>query len=700
MLLNYSKTMKSNLVVTAGAAWMGEINNDINPPNGANFPGVENGVIFPFISFDGQNTITNWGPNNGETVVINRKLGITLENNWAWTTGRHIFNIGGEYRRSYQDLNSCGNCAGIFNFSQRSTSTPDAKDANFGADGSSFASFLLGQVDNGFRILIGEVKLRNRDFSSYIQDDFKFNKRLTLNFGLRWDIMIPFTEDHDQIVYLDPSHSISDPGAGNIPGAAEKFGDCSGCAGIHRAAIHWGHVGPRFGLSYMLDDKTLIQGGAYVAFLDGGAFEYGDNKVGVSYQSLLAGEFIRNSTGTNVPGYGNWDSNAMPNPQPTPFSPSIGNAGQIHMLAPENDGQAPYNEAWNINVQRQLPWNMFLTVAYVGSRDIHLPSQLNAPNQPNPSVLQYGSLLGQLVTSPDAIAAGIKVPYPQFVSQFGSSATVLQALVPYPQYSSIIKNFDAAGTSFYNGLQMQAEKRYSGGLSYLASFTLSRNMANVNSGFSEFAALPENRYNQRAEYTVSSLDQLYATKVAATYELPVGVGEKYLNSNGPVSKIVGGWQASVLLDYEGGTPFGVTEAGNPFGPGSFNRPNRVPGVSLKTFSYKRSIDYFAGKTSTPAMQFTTNAFAVTPSQYELGDAVAQYPELRNPAIRNENFSLMKYFRFTDTVRAMLRMDYFNAFNRVQLLGPVTNASSGAFGQVLPGQQNSNRQGQATFRVEF
>lgn len=709
MVLTYSKTVKSNLVVTAGAAWMGEINNDINPPNDPGFAGVQKGVIFPDINFDGQNAITNWGPAGGQSVVINRKLGVTLENNWVWTTGRHIFNIGGEYRRSYQDLYSCGNCAGVFNFSQRTTSTPSASNPNFGTDGSSFASFLLGEVDNGFRIQEGEVKLRNRDFSGYVQDDFKFNRRLTLNLGVRWDIMIPFTENHDQIVYLNPSKSVSDPGAGNIAGGASAFGDCTGCSGLHRAAIHYAHLGPRFGFSYMLNNKTLVQGGAYVAFLDGGAFEYGDNKVGVSYESLLAGEFNRNSTGTSAPGYGSWDTNPMPLPASTAFTPSIGNAAQIHMFDPAKDGQAPYSEAWNVNVQRQLPWNMFLTAAYVGSKDIHLPAQLNNPNQPNPSVLQYESLLGELVTSPDAVAAGIKIPYPEFTSQFGSSATVLQALLPYPQYSSIIKNFDAAGTSFYNALQVQGEKRFSDGLSYLASFTMSRNMANVNVGFSEFASLSENRYNQKAEYTVSPLDQKYAAKFAETYELPIGHGKKFLNSNGLVSRIAGDWQVSALLDYEGGTAFGVVENGNPLGFGSFNRPNRVQGVGLKTFSYKRSINYFSGKTSTPPVQFTTNGFAVTSSQYQLGDGVANYPQLRNPPIRNENFSMMKSFRFAEGIRAILRVDYFNAFNRVQLNAPVTNASSSLFGLVLPGGANGsgdrgtatyNRQGQATFRVEF
>jgi hypothetical protein len=649
------------------------------------------------VTFDGQNAGTNWGTAGGWIQSINRKLGIVIVNNWLWTKGRNTFNIGGEFRRNYQDDNECQQCGGTFNFSQRTTSTPNTNDPNFGTYGSSFASFLLGQADAGLRVFASELKLRNADLSPYIQDDIKVNNRLTANLGLRWDMMVPFTENHDQIVYLDPT--APDPGAGNLLGGATKFGNCIGCAGINRAAIHWGHFGPRLGFSYMVNNKTVVQGGFYLDFLDGGAYEYGTSKVAVNYGNLLNGEFHRNSTATNVPGYGNWDVNPMPDPPPTPFSPSIGNGNVIHSFNPQKDGLAPYNESWNANVQRQLPWNMFITIAYVGNRDIHLPSQLNPPNQPNPSVLQYGPLLGGLANSPAAQAAGIKIPYPNFISQFGTSATVLQALSPYPQYSTVMNNFDLTGTTFYNALQVQGEKRFSNGISYLADLTLARNMSNVDSGFSSFASLPENKYNQKPEYTVSGLDQKYAVKVVGTYELPIGKGQRYINSNGILGQIAGGWQVSTILDYEGGFPFGPTDNFNPLGNG-FDRPNVVPGVGRKTFSYQRSIDYFTGKLAAPPDQFTTNAFALT-APFALGNAVRNYPSLRSPPLRIEDFDAIKYFHITNKVLATLRVDYFNAFNRTQLQGPDTNASDSTFGQITNlSSQISNRQGQATFRLEF
>ena len=98
----------------------------------------------------------------GLTVNNNRMLGVVVVNNWLWTKNRHTFNFGVQVRRTYQDIINCVFCSGTFNFSQRTTSTPDSNDPNFGLYGSSFASFLLGQVDATERSFASESKLRNR----------------------------------------------------------------------------------------------------------------------------------------------------------------------------------------------------------------------------------------------------------------------------------------------------------------------------------------------------------------------------------------------------------------------------------------------------------------------------------------------------------------------------------------------------------
>ncbi len=547
-ILNYANTITPHLVVTAGASWLGELNDQLSQRTSApGFAAAPGTPQLSQITFSGPNAITDFGSPWIESV--NRKLGWVIDNNWLYTHGKNTFNIGVEIRRTYQDDNECQHCAGTFNFSNNETADPN----NLSTTGNAFASFLLGQVDSANRIGSQEERLRNKDFSLYLQDDVKWSPRLTFNAGLRWDIMVPFTAVGNYIVYFDST--IPNPDAGGRLGAATKFGSCAGCSGVDRADIHWGHVSPRLGFSYELNKKTVLQGGGAINFLSGGAYEYGTAKVAVNYGNLLLGSYSRNSTGSTVPGFGSWDSNILPNPTSVPFSPGLGVGTSINSFDPRTSGVAPYDVAWNLGIQRELPGQMFLSASYAGNRGNRLPSELNPINQlPVQFLNQYGSLLGASITSPQAIAAGIKSPYPNFVSDFGTSATVLQALRPYPQYSDIVSNFDENGSSLYNALQVQVQKRYTNGLSFLVSYTLSRMMSNTNSGFTSFANRPLNKQNQAAEWTIDNNDQTNNISIAGTYELPFGKGRAFMNRGGISNAVLGGWQISPLLNYATGTP--------------------------------------------------------------------------------------------------------------------------------------------------
>ena len=694
-LLTYDNAIATHLAMTAGFGWFGEINNQYNQTKFSS-PAVQGGIIPPNITFDGTHQPTSWGTSGAWVQSVNRKLGISIVNNFLWTKGRHTFNIGQEFRRTYQDDNEEQTAGGQFHFSQKNTSTPSSSDPNFGNYGSAFASFLLGLPDSANRSNSQELRLRNLDYSPYIQDDVKLTPKLTVNLGLRWDIQVPFTENNNLIVFLNPT--APNPAASNLPGAATQFGTCSGCAGYTRADIHYGHVGPRVGFAYEVNDKTVVQAGFAIAFLNGGAYEYGTNKVAVNYGNLLTGSFTRNSTSTNQSSYGDWDNNPLPNPPATPFSPGLGTGNQIDAFS-KNDGFAPYGQQWNVNVQRKLPYNMFLQAAWVGNRVIHLPSQLNKPNQLDPKYLALGSQLGLKFSDGTAQAAGFATPYANFVHDFGGSATVAQSLTPFPQYSNVFNNFEGSGTTYYQSMQIEVHKPFNNGLSFLAGYTLSRLMDNTSSGFSSFAASGINKYNQKPEWAVSNSDEPNTFKASGTYELPIGPGKKYVNNRGITGQTLGGWQVGFILDYEAGTAFGVGENGTPF-PNGFNRPNRVTSVPLKTASYSNARDYFLKKI--PAAQiFDPTAFALTPSQYVLGDAQRNYGELRQPAYYNEDASLRKHFYLGERFQGVLQVDYFNLLNRTQFNGPDTTANDGNFGRVITqGSNQSNRQGQVTFRLEF
>ena len=712
-LLNYTNALTSHLVATAGFGWIGEINNQFNLAKFAaktEYYGVLNEDIFPSVTFGGLHAPTSWGTGGSNSGSVNRKLGVAVVNNWLWTKGRHTFNIGGEVRRSLQDDNEEQTEGGHFAFSQNETSIHDSTNPNFGSYGSSFASFLLGLPDEEDRSGSQEESLRNLDFSPYIQDDIKLSSKLTLNVGVRWDIQVPFTEKHDAIVFFNQDNPGTDPAASNIAGSLSKFGTCTGCAGYERADIHWGHFGPRFGFAYKLSNKMVIQGGLNVAFLDGGAYEYGTSKVAVNYGNLLNGQYHRPSSGSYTSAPGSWDTNPIAALALTPFSPGLGSANQVDAFS-KKDGYAPYSEQWNINFQRELPYSMFLEAAFVGNRVIHLPSQNNRIGQMNPSYdAQYGSVLSSCASNAGnsvltdtfqsgcAQQDGFTTPYANFASDFGGSSTVAQALGPYPQYSYIFNNFEGYGTTYYESAQIELEKRFTNGLSFLAGYTLSRLMDNTSSGFSSFTSGGINKYNQKPEWAISNSDEPQTLKVSGTYELPIGPGKKFVN-NHLMGNIVGGWQVGWILDYESGGADGVGENGSPF-PNGFNRPNRDTAAGLSTASYKRVRDYFVGKTAV-AQIFPQSGFTLTPSQYVIGNATRNYSELRGPGYAFESLNARKRFYLGEKLQGILTVDYFNAFNRTLFNGPDTNYSDGTYGQVTgQGSNISNRQGQITLRLEF
>jgi hypothetical protein len=707
-ILNYVNSFTPHLVMTAGAGWLGEINNEI-PTTPVSLSNVVGGVVLPQISFDGNHAPTQWGTSGSLQDSINRKLGIDIVNNWLWTKGRHTFNIGGEARRLYQDGLQAGSGGGHISFSHNETSNPALPDgsnpASFANNGSSFASFLLGLPDSANRTFAQEVRLRNFAISPYIQDDIKVHPNLTINLGLRWDIMVPFTADNNNIAFLNPSALNTHTGTS---GVATTLGTCTTCVGWNRASIHWGHIGPRVGFAYMLNQKTVLQAGFSLAFLNGGAYAFGDALVADDYSGLLAGTYNLTSSGSNLSNYGSWDTNSLPAPPSSPIGPTSGIGSTIYQLS-QNDGYAPYAEQWNFNVQRQLPYDLYFTAAYVGNRELHILSNLNHPNQYPDSALALGSKLNDSFYTGTAQADGFTVPYANFVADLGASATVHQALSPFPQYTGVINSFEGAGTVFYNGLQAQLEKRYTNGLAFLSSLTVARTLSNNDFGnASGFAANGLDKYRQRQEWGVSANDQKYNTKLSGTYELPIGRGKKWLNGHRIVSNLIGGLQVGAILDYESGTPYSVSQTSNPGQPNGFNRPDRVSSVHLSTYSYGRIKNHFLNPTTPAPLMFNPAAFAATGSDFVLGNAQREYSSLRGNPYRNENLNASKRFSLGDNVKILLQVDFFNAFNRALLSSsPNTSVNTSAsdpnpsFGYVTGGSQtNPNRQGQGTLRIEF
>ena len=712
-LLNYVKMISPNLVVTVGADRIGVYNDSHVLNQSANFAPIANAVSFPGVNFtDGTFPVTNWG--NHTNVSATHSYDNAVVNNWLWTKGKHIFNFGGEFRRTLEDSLFCRTCGGDFNFSHQQTADPNNFKSN--ATGNAFASFLLGQVYSAERAWALPADLRSTAVSSYIQDDYRFTPRLTINAGLRWDIPVPFTEKQNNITFAN--FNAPNTAADNLLGVVTKLGSCSlGCSGINRAAIHWKDIGPRFGFSYQVNDKTVVQGGYYMAFLGGGAYAFSLARVAQNYTNLVAGSFQSPIGSGTTPGYGDWDNKVLSNPQQIPFTPTMGNGQEVTQMDPKTAGIAPYTQSWNLNIQRELPGNMFLMLAYLSNREIHLPSSLNQPNQLDPKYLALGNVLNDTVTQAqsDPGAVGLNLnPYPNFVNDYGGDPgqiPVIQALLPYPQFGGTDNHFDQAGTSFYRAFEAQVQKRFTHGYSFLSSLTLAQNWSDVDFGVTLQQNNPQNTYNQKAEWSVSSLNQKWNNKNMFTYVLPIGSGQTFLRTHGLADEFVGGWQVSGIMDYSAGNPLGVYEDNNNVvlstnaNGDAQPRPNVVAGQPRNTYSYSRTRDFFVGKTVVQPTQFNTNAYSEA-SQFTFGNAARNYAGLIGPPNLMEDFDAMKTFPIGERVKAILRVDYFNAFNRTQFgrsAPPVDNDidDTSTFGMVTSLNSNIiNRQGQVTLRIQF
>lgn len=694
-LANYSKTITPNLVVTAGFAAQNKMQNYVDDNTNVSFGGVTGSSTMPFISFNGQNAPTSFGNSNGSLVrYYVDNIGWNMFNNWLWNKGRHTFNIGQEYHHYYADTIS-NYSSGHFSFSQAETSIPDTTNPNFSKDGSSFASFLLGLVDSANRSAVTTTAFHTQEYSAYLQDDIKLTNKLTLNAGIRWDLMIPYTMVQNNNVFLDPV--APNPAAGNLPGAATQFGSCAGCAGYNRVAIHYLNFGPHVGFAYSPDKNTVVQAAYYIDYLGfDGAYGQGEGLgAPTSLAGLLAGSYTVNGTGGFTPGYGEWTNPAtgatvpLPNVSPTPFSPGLGVAQTISYLDYQHNGEAPHLQTWSLSVQREVGWKTIVTVVYTANRDSHLSGyNINPISQPNPSVLQYGPLLTQNINSAAAQAAGFQAPYAAFASQFGGGATVYQTLKPYPQYSGVSRAFDQSATSYYSAFQVQADKHMSSNLNFLANITLPRLYDNMTTVV--------NKYNQAPEWAEDSTGS-FESKVAATYQLPIGPGQPWMNT-GKTGKWLGGWQVAAILTYNNSQPLQITQSGEGFLNG-VNRPNLNPLVRRWSGNYGKVTQFFEGKGPAPLL-FSTGAWSNTGSQYVLGNAKRAYNDVRGPWYPVENFSAKKSFHITEGSSFAVRVDYFNAFNRTQPPFPSTNINASNFGLINTKFAGGNRQGQIQGTFNF
>ncbi len=672
------------------------------------------GQPYPAIAISGMPTFgagaTNTGGSGGCWPCV------FFADNLKWVKGRHNLGFGTELRWE-DERNTFGINNGTFNFGSGLTSLPSS--ASSGQLGFGFASFYLGAIGQASRTGEAPTRLVKTGYRAlYAQDDIKVSPKLTLNLGLRWDVSLPVYDSQNRFSTFDPT--VPNPSAGGRLGslvyAGHTGGPCiaEGGASLCRSRIsktYYNNWQPRIGFAYRITEKSVVRGGFGISTIRGGASTLMGPEIAASY---LAGYQFQDTLSSPDGGFSSppaltptWDVGLPPVGAAPPRTRDALNGQPIQYMRRE-DGKSGYIQSWSLTLEHQLPWRIGTEASYVGSSSVHIGSNLINENQVPTRYLSLGPVLTADISSPEAQAAGIALPYPGF------TGSVAQALRPFPQYKFIAATTQITGHSNYHSLQLRAQKYFSDGLTFITSFTWSKTLTDGLDQFSNFSASPLDTYNPKLEKQVLGANFFGGASprtlsIASTYQLPIGPGKRYLGGSGVAGKVVGGWGLAAVLAYNAGSALPITGGTpNPIfnrqGPFNFQgasdqggaRPNRVPGVKAKLYN---------GGTFTPGtgQRYLNLAAFSDAGAFALGNSPNTLPDVRGFPYFNENISLIKDTKVSESTVIQFRAEFFNAFNRTVFGAPNTNWSSNPvgnpFGQVTS-QANSPRVIQFALRFDF
>jgi hypothetical protein len=615
-------------------------NPDINPAEP--FANV-NGVV-PELTFNGGVPLIGYGPYN----EYNKNF--TGFDNLNWIHGRHNFRFGYSINR-YNKTENGANQEGNFGFSNTGAPTGTS------AFQQSWANFLLGNVAT-FTMPSTDITpdLWAWQHEAYAQDDFKVSSHLTVFLGVRWSFFGQPSDTHGLLDNFDPGVYVAanapkiDPATGNlipgtgvnpstngiiVAGKSSPFGDLIAPNKYHnfapRVSMAWDPLG---------DGKTAIRAG-----------------YGIYYDSTLFGGYEQNSF-ANPPfvqsvNYSNANfSNVAGGTAGVNLSPLALHATQLPALV-------PYSQQWDFDIQRQLPGQTLLDVAYVGTKGTHLLGIVDI-NQAQPGA---------------AYAAGLHTANGQTVFTTADDPRI-NAIRPYLGFNAI-NTIESAFDSNYHALQVMVTKKMASagtvGLSYTYSKALTDNS-------SDRSNAPQNSYNwHEGEYGPASFDRHHILTLNYVYPLP------FLRGHSFVDRVLGGWQLSGIIAASTGLPSTVTTSNvDPAGLGLLGSSAASSRPDMVCDPNANAPHVFNGITGTgQPTWFNTACFQPTPQGAIRPGNAGRYT-VRGPGYFNWDMAVMKEFGLSKEgrVRMQIRGEGYNYLNWVNPSGfGSTNITSTLFGEI-------------------
>jgi hypothetical protein len=668
----------------------------------------------------------------GQSFITDRNTQWNLSPNITLVRGRHTVKLGFQLEIGRDNYAQTNVASGAFAFC--GSALPCF--SHF-----SFSDFLLGYADNpssvenhffGQAVVPALVAGQQIYRGFYVDDTFRLNNKLTLNLGLRYELQGPWSERFNRQSDFNPNAVswLANPAisaglttcvttAGNPCGLPGLKGDVSLVSTSQRTNIPLpkDNVSPRIGFAYSWDQKTVIRGGYGIFWIP----NY------VSFGLNPNNDFVNDATTSYT---GTVDKVHPSNTINTPFIPvvvppvgrTLGVLGtqqyatqvvQNFTIADRFDHPAGYIQQWNLNIQRNLPWNFFVSAAYVGSKGTHLAlydSQIDQIGDNYLAVAATQCAAQVAITNARCVAnaAGApsvtllqSVPNPFFDSTTktsfalsGPTTTVGQLSLPFPQYTGLKLAGQGNYNSIYNSFQLTVERRFAGAGSLLVAYTNSKLLTDADTLTNWLEAATgsiQDFNNLKGERSLSSQDVPQRLVISYVLDLPFGRGKRYMSDvTGVMDKLVSGWGVDGVTTFQKGFPLVFTN-GNANYTAALNggsRPDVVAGCNKGAPS---------GGLAAKLNQWFNTACFVSPPDFVFGNESRTDPTLRGSGVNNWDFALFKRTRFGPDNRLGLefRTEFFNLWNRTQFAPPNTSCCSAANTNAAQGQTPNATFGQVT-----
>lgn len=559
--------------------------------------------------------------------------------NLSKAAGRHNLKTGYEWLGLYITIDDTNPLYGIDafggGFSRPTTGVP----AGVNASWYHLADFYFG-ARSSYQIASRKfAEARQQGHFFYLQDDWKVNNKLTLNMGLRYDLMSPAYDKNNELANFDPAQS--------------KLITASG-GGIENRTLQrqpYNNFAPRFGAAYQFDSKTVIRGGYALGW------NFWNRMASAEFLNTNAPFVTRFSTVNSAANIGTpCVGDAFANCFRSREQGYPANLASNVILYMDRETPWGYVQNWHFTIQRTLFKDTLLDVAYVGNKGSHLPILADF-NQARP------------ITA-DELSRGL------------TTLGTLLARRPYQGFNNITAVLPT-GFSNYNALQVKFEHR-GRDLTLISAFTYSKAIDNVgqvlettNGG----SPNPQDVRNPQNDRGRSSFDQRYNSTTSFVYEMPFGKGRRFMKDVPyAVDAVLGGWQVSSIINLLSGQPLnlrypdasGILSDGQPDFLGNVAlRPNYVGGEIATPSGSERYLAYF--NRSALAIPAVTSPFG------SLGrNVIYGFPLYQTNLVLAKNFAIPV---INEGARLQFRGEFYNLLNKTNFTAPNTDLNSAAFGRV-------------------